>query len=54
MRHFERRQLKVRELVEAGVVAISRVHTDSNVSDIFTTALGKVKFEKFRKMLLNM
>ena len=54
VRHFERRQLKVRELVEAGIVAISRVHTDSNVADIFTKALGRAKFEKFRKMLLNM
>ena len=54
VRHFERRQLKVRELVENGVVAIKSIGTDDNVSDIFTKSLGRRRFEKLRKKLLNL
>ena len=54
VRHFERYQLKVREYVARGVVTVTKVGTDDNAADIFTKALGRKKFEKFRKVLLNM
>ena len=54
VRHFERRQLKIRELVERGLINTLRVDTEDNVSDIFTKPLGYRRFEKLRKILLNM
>ena len=53
-RHFTRRHLKVRELVEEAYVKISSVKTENNASDILTKPLGKALFEKHRKTLLNM
>ena len=42
----------VRELVAAGVVTIiEHVVSAENVGDIFTKALGRVKFHKFAYML---
>ena len=37
----------VRELVAAGVITIEHVETAENVADIFTKALGRLKYEKF-------
>ena len=54
VRHYERRALKIRELVENGLIKLKQVRTDENPSDIFTKALGKRLFEKYRKVLLNM
>ena len=51
--HIKRRELKIRELVEEMVVRPEFVPTDENAADIMTKPLGKAKFEKFRKMLLN-
>ena len=53
VRHFERRQLKVRELVERGLVQLKSVGTSDNVSDIFTKPLARPLFEKHRRGLLN-
>jgi hypothetical protein len=52
-KHIERRHLKIRELAEQFVVRPEFVPTDENVADIMTKPLGRAKFEKFRKMLLN-
>ena len=52
-KHIERRHLKVRELVEELAVRTEFVPTDDNAADILTKPLGRRKFEKFRKMLLN-
>ena len=52
-KHIERRHLKVRELTEQFIVRPEFVPTDENVADIMTKPLGKNKFEKFRRMLLN-
>ena len=52
-KHIERRHLKIRELVEEMVVRPEFVPTDENVADIMSKPLGRVKFEKFRKVLLN-
>jgi len=40
-------------LVEEMVVRPEFVPTDENVADIMSKPLGRVKFEKFRKVLLN-
>ena len=52
-KHIERRHLKIRELVEEMMVLLEFVPTDENVADIMTKPLGRAKFEKFRKILLN-
>ena len=52
-KHIERRHLKIRELVEQMAVRAEFVPTDDNPADIFTKPLGRRKFEKFRKMILN-
>lgn len=53
VRHFERRQLKIRELVERALVHVKSIGTSENVSDIFTKPLSKPVFEKHRRTLLN-
>ena len=52
-KHIERRHLKIRELVDELVVRTEFVPTDENVADIMTKPLGREKFEKFRRILLN-
>ena len=52
-KHIERRHLKIRELVEEFVVKPEFVPTNDNVADILSKPLGKDKFEKFRRVLLN-
>ena len=54
VRHYSRRHLKIRELVEEGLVAVNKVGTLDNISDLLSKALGRRKFEKFRKAVLNM
>ena len=54
VRHVERRQLKIRELVERALVTVKSIGTDENVADIFTKALGWRQFDKHRKTLLNL
>ena len=52
-KHIERRHLKIRELVEEFMVKPEFVPTNDNVADILSKPLGKDKFEKFRRVLLN-
>ena len=52
-KHIERRHLKIRELVEELAVRPEFVPTDGNVADILSKPLGRDKFEKFRRVLLN-
>ena len=52
-KHIERRHLKIRELVEAAIINSECVPTEENVADIFTKPLGRRRFEKLRKALLN-
>ena len=37
----------IREAVEDGKISVSYIHTDKNLSDIFTKALARPKFEGF-------
>ena len=41
----------IREAVEDGKIIVSYIPTDENVSDIFTKALARPKFQKFVEML---
>ena len=41
----------VNESYEQGIIQILKVDTESNLADILTKALGRVKFEKFRNLL---
>ena len=50
-KHIAIRYHVVRELVAAGVVSIEHVETAENAADIFTKALGRLKFDKFANML---
>ena len=54
VRHFERRQLKIRELVERALVNVKHVGPLDNIADIFTKPLGYRRFEKLRKVLMNL
>ena len=52
-KHIERRHLKIRELVEELKVKPEFVPTDENAADMMTKPLGRAKFEKFRRFVLN-
>ena len=52
-KHIERRHLRIRELVEDGTIAPEYVPTEDNVADILTKPLGRRRFEKLRRKLLN-
>ena len=52
-KHIERRHLKIRELVEELKVKPEFLPTDDNPADMMTKPLGKAKFEKFRRFVLN-
>jgi hypothetical protein len=51
-KHIDVQDHFTRELVEAGIIALFPISTESNVADIFTKPLGKVKFTKFAKELI--
>ena len=51
-KHIAIRYHVVRELVSAGVVSIEHVSTEDNVADIFTKALGRMKYHKFADCLM--
>jgi hypothetical protein len=40
-----------REAVQAGQVSFQYIRTDEMIADIFTKPLGRIKLEKFRKLL---
>ena len=52
-KHIERRHLKIRELVEQGIIKVAHVAGEDNIADILTKPLGRRRFEKLRKNLLN-
>ena len=52
-KHIERRHLKIRELTEEMQVRPEFIPTDENVADILTKPLGRARFEKLRRLLMN-
>ena len=52
-KHIERRHLKVRELVAELQVKTEFLPTEDNPADMMTKPLGRTKFEKFRRFVLN-
>ena len=50
-KHIDLRYHFIREAVEDGKIAVKYVPTDDNISDIFTKALPKPKFQKMVEML---
>jgi len=52
-KHILRRELHIRELIEAGVVKVKYVKSAENTADIFTKHLERVPFQKHRATLFN-
>jgi hypothetical protein len=50
-KHVDVKYFAVREDVARKRVAVERIATEDNPADLFTKALGRVKFEKFRAMM---
>jgi hypothetical protein len=51
MKHVDIKYHYTRSLVDANRLVVKHVGTNEQTADIFTKALERVKFEKFRKML---
>ena len=51
-KHIEMRYLLVRQLVQAGIIALHFVKTSNNISDILSKNLGKILYTKFRDAVL--
>ena len=50
-KHIETRFHYIRECVDGGQVAIHKIHTDNQLADILTKALGRVRFLHLRSKL---
>jgi hypothetical protein len=50
-KHIDLRYHFIREAIEDGKIKVKYIPTDENVSDIFTKALAKPKFQRFVEML---
>lgn len=53
-KHVARRHHFLRECVENKEIKVGKIHTDHNVSDIFTKALKAKKFKLFRACVMNL
>ena len=51
-RHYRRRQWKLRYLIMHRIISIVKVHTDENIADLGTKALGATKHAHFCKKFL--
>ena len=52
-KHIERRHFFVRDMVEKFEIEVPYVNTHDNIADFLTKALDKVKFQKFRAIIMN-
>lgn len=50
-KHIETRYHFIRQCVEGGKIAVDYIHTDEQLADILTKALGRVKFQGLRTKL---
>ena len=50
-RHIETRYFKIRDYVQKLWIRVRHIGTDFNVSDFFTKALARVKFQEYRNYL---
>ncbi|WVZ95469.1 hypothetical protein U9M48_041230 [Paspalum notatum var. saurae] len=50
-KHIETRFHFIRDCVEGGQVTVRKIHTDDQLADILTKALGKVRFQVLRSKL---
>ena len=50
-KHIDTRFHFVREIIANNILSISYCPTDEMIADIFTKALSRFKFEKFRTLL---
>lgn len=53
-KHIAIKYFFIRELVEAGVIALEHIDTLRNVADIGTKALGRAKFEPLRDIAMGL
>ena len=52
-KHILRRELHIRELIEAGVIVVKYVKSADNTADVLTKHLDRAAFQKHRKTLYN-
>ena len=52
-KHFERWVSYVRDLYQRYILSVNHVPTDEMPADLFTKALPRSKFEKFRNIIMN-
>ena len=50
-KHIKRKNHFIRDLVKQGEISIEYVASSNNIADIFTKALGKSEFIKFREQM---
>jgi len=50
-KHIEVHYHFIHENVKKGNIEVVKIESENNIADMFTRALGNVKFTKFREML---
>jgi hypothetical protein len=53
LRHLGRRDFRIREYAFAGLLLLKLISTHDNVADLFTKALNRTPFERFRALVCN-
>ena len=53
LRHLGRRDFRIREYAFAGLLQLKLVSTHDNIADLFTKALNRTPFERFRALVCN-
>ena len=53
-RHITRREIIVREREDDDTLAVEKVDTDDNLSDMFTKVLDRTPYTKLRKLVMNL
>ena len=53
LRHLGRHEFRIREYAFAGILLLKLISTHDNVADLFTKALNRTPFERFRALVCN-